>query len=191
MSYYHGLISSWSCILCFVCLCCSLVQFGLGLGWLRFEPFEVVALQLPKKLGPGRNNNNNNNRCTFLTQRVVLLVVAAAVAVAVVYLPSVWREWLQPTSQPGTYSLPRSPLRSRGSGASRTTVFVMLPIPSTWQVTTSPSFSHSGGLRKQPTPGGVPVNMRSPGCSVQNVEIHAMHAFVSKMNSCTQQRRTT
>jgi len=53
------------------------------------------------------------------------------------------------------------------AASSATTVFVMLPIFSISTVTTSPGFSQMGdGLRKQPTPGGVPVRMRSPGCSV-------------------------
>ena len=32
------------------------------------------------------------------------------------------------------------------------------------------TLSQSGGLRKQPTPGGVPVNMISPGSSVMDLE---------------------
>ena len=35
---------------------------------------------------------------------------------------------------------------------------------------TSPGFIHSGGLRRWPTPSGVPVAMTSPGCSVVKSE---------------------
>ena len=50
-----------------------------------------------------------------------------------------------------------------------TTVLVMAPMPSISHVTTSPGLRNRGGFRKQPTPGGVPVKMTSPGSRVTNL----------------------
>jgi hypothetical protein len=47
-----------------------------------------------------------------------------------------------------------------------TTVFVMLPILSIHTSTRSPGLSHWGGFMAKPTPGGVPVKIRSPGSSM-------------------------
>src|SRR3990170_3372062 len=46
------------------------------------------------------------------------------------------------------------------------TGLVSFPIASTSTVTSSPGFSHSGGVRKVPQPAGVPVESTSPGSSV-------------------------
>ena len=47
-----------------------------------------------------------------------------------------------------------------------TKVFRSAPRPSIATSNTSPSFSSTGGLRKTPTPSGVPVAITSPGSSV-------------------------
>ena len=46
------------------------------------------------------------------------------------------------------------------------TGLVNAPRPSTSTVTSSPSFNRTLGSRNTPTPAGVPVAIRSPGCSV-------------------------
>src|SRR5262245_2341184 len=48
-----------------------------------------------------------------------------------------------------------------------TTRLRRMPIPSTSVSITSPTCSHSCGVRPIPTPSGVPVEMMSPGSSVQ------------------------
>ncbi len=71
---------------------------------------------------------------------------------------------------------PSSPLAERRdsqSGASGfyrgpTTGLVSVPIPSTVMLTESPGLRKTGGLRKTPTPGGVPVEIRSPGSQVRD-----------------------
>ncbi len=45
-----------------------------------------------------------------------------------------------------------------------------VPIWSTTISQTSPGFIHTGGLRRAPTPPGVPVTITSPGCSGAMVE---------------------
>ena len=50
---------------------------------------------------------------------------------------------------------------------SRITGLRSVPRPSISTSTTSPFFNHTGGLRAMPTPGGVPVKIRSPGSSVK------------------------
>ena len=47
-----------------------------------------------------------------------------------------------------------------------TTGLVSVPTPSYVHVMRSPAFSRIGGLRAEPTPGGVPVAITSPGRSV-------------------------
>src|SRR4029078_7584475 len=47
---------------------------------------------------------------------------------------------------------------------------VKVPMPSISIVTTSPGFRNSGGLRPAPTPSGVPLEITSPGYSV-NVDV--------------------
>ena len=47
-----------------------------------------------------------------------------------------------------------------------TTGFVSVPTPSYVHVMRSPAFSRIGGVRAEPTPGGVPVAMTSPGRNV-------------------------
>ncbi len=49
---------------------------------------------------------------------------------------------------------------------------VPMPVISTSSV--SPAFIHSGGLRRWPTPSGVPVAMMSPGESAVKSEQNAM-----------------
>ena len=53
-----------------------------------------------------------------------------------------------------------------------TTRFRRTPIPSTSVSITSPTWSHSCGVRPMPTPSGVPVEMMSPGSSVQPQREH-------------------
>ena len=63
----------------------------------------------------------------------------------------------------------------------------ILRAPQTW--VRGPNFgdrvlalSHRGtGLRKQPTPGGVPVRMRSPGIKVTKLLIHSMQSPAEKI----------
>src|SRR3954451_6086337 len=57
------------------------------------------------------------------------------------------------------------------------------PIPSTSTSTTSPSFIDSFGSRAQPTPGGVPVRIRSPGSSVKTRDTYATRNGTSKIRS--------
>ena len=45
---------------------------------------------------------------------------------------------------------------------------LLLAQPLDAEATTSPAFRKSGGFMPRPTPGGVPVVMMSPGCSVMN-----------------------
>lgn len=81
----------------------------------------------------------------------------------------------------GGYRLAHSPRAGRAGEAAQleicpqprrarqaaTTCWVCFPRPATPNSTTSPGFSHTGsGLMPMPTPGGVPVAMRSPGSSV-------------------------
>src|SRR5256885_1719693 len=49
-----------------------------------------------------------------------------------------------------------------------------MPMRSISSSTTSPGFSHSGGVRPIPTPSGVPVKMTSPGCRVRPADSSAM-----------------
>src|SRR5207248_931942 len=57
--------------------------------------------------------------------------------------------------------------------AAATTGLVRTPIPSTSTSTTSPFFIETFGSRAQPTPGGVPVRIRSPGSSVKTFDTYA------------------
>src|SRR5712691_1151332 len=50
-------------------------------------------------------------------------------------------------------------------------VFTSTPTLLTSISTVSPGFIHTGGLRRAPTPPGVPVTMTSPGSSVVKVEM--------------------
>ena len=52
----------------------------------------------------------------------------------------------------------------------RTTGLRSVPSPSISTSTTSPGWSQTGGLRAIPTPGGVPVKIRSPGWNVKTRE---------------------
>jgi hypothetical protein len=52
---------------------------------------------------------------------------------------------------------------TRAPHASATTGLCSTPIPSISTSATSPGLSSTGGLRAMPTPGGVPVKIRSPG----------------------------
>jgi hypothetical protein len=47
------------------------------------------------------------------------------------------------------------------------TGLVSVPMPSIVQLATSPGFMKIGGLRAEPTPAGLPVEIRSPGRSVR------------------------
>src|SRR6266702_651196 len=51
------------------------------------------------------------------------------------------------------------------------TVLTSTPTLLTSISTVSPGFIHTGGLRRAPTPPGVPVKMTSPGSSVVKVEL--------------------
>lgn len=57
---------------------------------------------------------------------------------------------------------------------SATILFSMAPSLSISQRTTSPTASSRGGLKARPTPPGVPVKIRSPGCSVMACETYAI-----------------
>ena len=48
-----------------------------------------------------------------------------------------------------------------------------VPTPSISTSTTSPGLSQTGGLRAMPTPGGVPVKIRSPGSRVKTFDTFA------------------
>jgi len=50
-------------------------------------------------------------------------------------------------------------------------VFTSTPTLLTSISTVSPGFIHTGGLRRAPTPPGVPVTMTSPGSRVVNAEM--------------------
>ena len=54
---------------------------------------------------------------------------------------------------------------------SATQGLVNSPMPSIQTVIVSPGFSHRGGLRPKPTPGGVPVETTSPGSNVNNFSV--------------------
>jgi hypothetical protein len=63
----------------------------------------------------------------------------------------------------------RGPLR-RPAGphhSAAATGFVSVPIASIRQTATSPGFMNTGGLRAEPTPAGLPVEITSPGRSVR------------------------
>lgn len=59
-------------------------------------------------------------------------------------------------------------------GCAREARFVMLPTPSISTVTVSPSCRNSCGLRRKPTPDGVPVRMTSPAASSVNSDTVAI-----------------
>lgn len=58
----------------------------------------------------------------------------------------------------------------RGAAQSEATGFVSVPRRSTVTLTESPGLRKTGGLRKTPTPGGVPVEIKSPGSQVTDCE---------------------
>src|SRR5690606_5634799 len=66
----------------------------------------------------------------------------------------------------------RPPPQQGGGGrklqSSARTCWRWLPGPSIPNSMTSPAFRYTGGFMPMPTPGGVPVEMMSPGCSVMN-----------------------
>ena len=62
--------------------------------------------------------------------------------------------------------MPGLPALSQPSSFSATTSFRRVPSSSISTSTTSPGLSQTGGLRAIPTPGGVPVKIRSPASSV-------------------------
>src|SRR5437660_1906270 len=57
------------------------------------------------------------------------------------------------------------------------------PTPSISTSTSSPGLRNTGGLRAAPTPGGVPVKIRSPGSSVITCERNWISCGTLKMNS--------
>jgi hypothetical protein len=57
------------------------------------------------------------------------------------------------------------------SGTSCTTGLRKIPIPSISTSTVLPGCKNTGGLRAKPTPGGVPVKIKSPAFSVHTPEI--------------------
>jgi hypothetical protein len=57
---------------------------------------------------------------------------------------------------------------------SSTTGFRSVPMPEISTSSTSPAFIHTGGLRRWPTPAGVPVAMTSPGARCVNPDTNAM-----------------
>ncbi len=67
-------------------------------------------------------------------------------------------EW-ETTAKPGGRGDAYPPLLPTG--------FLSTPSPSISTSTTSPSFNQTGGFRAMPTPGGVPVKIRSPGSRVK------------------------
>mmetsp|Transcript_23902 Transcript_23902/g.66231 ORF Transcript_23902/g.66231 Transcript_23902/m.66231 type:complete len:334 (+) Transcript_23902:467-1468(+) len=101
----------------------------------------------------------------------------------------------RPASAPGLLLLPiddeastqSSALRAACSGPSLAKGPTMgdrsVPIPSISHSTTSPGTSHRGGFRKQPTPGGVPVAITSPGRSVVKRETKAIMSSTPKTSS--------
>src|SRR5512139_3522415 len=73
---------------------------------------------------------------------------------------------------PSRDSLPPALLSQQGSLLSRScyfsasTGFRSVPIDSMVQVERSPGLKYTGVARAVPTPAGLPVEIRSPGCSV-------------------------
>src|SRR4051794_10551941 len=65
--------------------------------------------------------------------------------------------------------------------ASLLTELVIEPSPSISIVISSPSCSHTGGLRNAPTPAGVPVMIRSPGSSVIACEMNETTSATPKI----------
>jgi hypothetical protein len=61
--------------------------------------------------------------------------------------------------------------------------FFNVPMPSISTSATSPALSRIGGLRAIPTPGGVPVKIRSPGSSVMHCDRNHSRCGTPKMNS--------
>src|SRR5687768_6279108 len=62
------------------------------------------------------------------------------------------------------------PRNNANYGTSATNRFRRTPIFSISTSTTSLGCRKTGGLRAPPTPGGVPVKITSPACSVQTLE---------------------
>ena len=62
------------------------------------------------------------------------------------------------------------PMTSQIAAVSAITGLRRVPRQSISTSTTSPGLSQTGGLRAMPTPGGVPVKIRSPGSSVMTCE---------------------
>src|SRR6267378_2891778 len=60
-------------------------------------------------------------------------------------------------------------------------VFTSTPTLSISISTVSPGFIHTGGLRRAPTPPGVPVTMTSPGSSVVKLEMYSISFGILKI----------
>jgi hypothetical protein len=67
------------------------------------------------------------------------------------------------------------------AGCSATTGFTSSPSPSTRTTTSSPGFSQRGGLRANPTPPGVPVEIMSTGSSVKTLDKNAISLGTPKI----------
>ncbi len=66
------------------------------------------------------------------------------------------------------------------STGSATTGFRKMPSFSISTSTRSPGLRNTGGLRAKPTPGGVPVKIKSPGASVQMSEMYEIKIIYRK-----------
>ena len=70
---------------------------------------------------------------------------------------------------------------------SATILLVRVPMFWTQHSTVSPTARNCGGFMKAPTPGGVPVRIRSPGSSTVNLTPHrylARYRVIKKSNHC-------
>ena len=78
----------------------------------------------------------------------------------------------QGTGHEEALGVPAGPRRHAAAPDTDSTrqVFSSTPMPSISTVTRSPSARYRGGLRKAPTPEGVPVAITSPGSSVKAME---------------------
>ena len=83
----------------------------------------------------------------------------------------------------GTCRLPaiRADVKQIKSNYPATTGFRSSPTPSISTSTSSPGFKNTGGLPTTPTPGGVPVKIKSPGSSVTTCDRYAISCGISKI----------
>lgn len=124
----------------------------------RGESREAEGGRAPSRsAGWGKSDGRNRGRRRLSgcpPGRSAALIAAASAAIT----PPRTAALARPRNAPG----PRQDWAGR-----QTTLFSMVPIFSTSQVTTSPAFRNTGGCIATPTPLGVPVARRSPGSSVK------------------------